>query len=114
MSFNLEGIKPVFAYGKILYNPHDCPIPDHLKVHELVHMMRQKDPQAWWKLYLSDPQFRLTEELLAYRAQYDFAKQWIKDRNQLAQFLNMIATELSSAMYGNLIDKIEATKQIKA
>lgn len=105
--------KMIFCYGDVIYNPHKLNIPDHLKIHELVHSRQQKDPKEWWNKYLKNKDFRLSQELEAYQNQYKFAKQWIKDRNVLARFLYQIASDLSSQLYGNIIDFTEAQKQIK-
>lgn len=112
------GLKPgpdtVFSDGRYLWNPSGNPIPMNLKIHEEVHMIRQGgDPDAWWDKYLSDPAFRLEEEILAYRKQYQYAKTMVKDRNELFRFLNRLADDLSSEIYGNIISKQEAIKKIK-
>ena len=112
------GLKPtpdtVFVDGRTLYNPSGNPIQTNLFVHEEVHMIRQgPDPDAWWDKYLSDPIFRLEEEILAYQKQYKYAKTMIKDRNELFKFLNRLANDLSGPIYGNLCTKAEAMKKIK-
>lgn len=112
-AFDLTGVKPVFSYRPFLYNPHNCPIPDHLLTHELVHQEQQQDPKAWWNRYLEDRDFRLEQELAAYRAQYQFGKKWIKDRNTLFRFLDALATELSGKMYGEIIGRDEALHLIE-
>ncbi len=117
MVFDLEGIKPVFTYGDKIYNPMNLKIPDHVIEHEKVHAEQQKHStfwaRLWWKKYLKNPQFRLNQELEAYKVQYQFAKKLIKDRNALARFLNQIAQDLSGKMYGNVISCGEAMNKIK-
>ena len=105
--------KMIFCYGNVIYNPYKLEIADHLKIHELVHSGQQgNNPEKWWERYLKDSEFRLNQELEAYQRQYDFAKQWIKDRNVLARFLYQIANDLSS-LYKVNISLGEAQKQIK-
>lgn len=112
------GLKPTpdtcYAYGRFLYNPSGNEIQVNLKIHEEVHMIRQNpDPDEWWDKYLKDPVFRLEEEILAYQKQYKYAKMMIKDRNELFKFLNRLANDLSSPMYGSIISKTEALKKIR-
>ncbi len=110
--FNLEGKNPVFTYGDKLYNPTGLTIPDHLLIHEQVHERQQIIPEAWWKRYLEDGEFRLSQELEAYRAQYQYIKKNVKDRNVEARFLFAIASDLSSGMYGEIISQSEALKSL--
>ena len=109
----IDSGKMIYCWGDILYNPHKLEIADHLKIHELTHSRQQIVPEVWWKRYLEDKDFRLSQELEAYQEQYKFAKNWIKDRNLLSRFLWAIARDLSSELYGNIIEFEEAKKQIK-
>ena len=111
--FDLEGKSPVFTYGDKLYNPTGLTIPDHLLIHEAVHEKQQVNPKEWWERYLIDKDFRLEQELEAYRAQYQFIKKNVKDRNIVARFLFTIAADLSSGMYKLNISQTEAMKLIK-
>ena len=110
--FDIEDKKMVFCWGDVLYNPSGLNIADHIKIHELVHSRQQVIPQAWWDKYLIDSEFRLSQELEAYRAQYQFSKKFIKDRNVLARFLWVIASDLAN-LYNVNISRQEAMKQIK-
>lgn len=104
----------IFTYGDTVYNPWKIEIPDHLQVHEEVHMVQQgKDPARWWKKYFADTDFRLSQELEAYRKQYKFACKHIKDRNAQSRFLWDLAEMLASPMYGNLISFQEALGKIR-
>ena len=103
--FDLSDKKPVFAYGHLLYNPHDLPLESHIMAHEEVHERQQVaygGVETWWRRYLTDTAFRLAQEVEAYREQYRFVKGIIKDRNRVANFLHLIATDLSSPMYGGM------------
>jgi len=105
----------VFTYGDIIYYPYmKRAIPDHLIVHEKTHSRQQgNNPAEWWDKYLADTNFRLDQELEAYQKQYAYyvAKNHnLKDR---AWFLEAIAGDLSGAMYGNLITKLDAMELIK-
>lgn len=100
----------VFAYDGVIYSK-DIPDPA-LFEHESVHIIRQNmhdnGPDGWWEEYFTNNQFRLDEEILAYKAQYKVAKRIIKDRERLFNYVNDIAGALSGPMYGNLISKSEA------
>ena len=112
--FDLKGVKPVFTYGDTIYNPHGGFVDAGLEAHELVHAIRQgEDPEAWWVQYFKDPKFRFDEELKAYRVQYGYMHNFIKDRNELARFLMRIAGDLSGTMYGSMCSQSEAMKLIK-
>lgn len=113
--FNLDGHKPVFSYGKILYVPYGADIDPHLMAHEMTHGKYQIEMgvENWWKKYLYDDTFRLDQEVEAYRAQYKRYCHDVKDGNRRAKLLNFIADSLSSAMYGNLVSKSEAMRLIK-
>lgn len=66
-----EAHKPIFAYGDAIYNPFQIPVGRELVAHESVHCARQGgNPDAWWKSYIEDKQFRFTEELLAHQEEY--------------------------------------------
>jgi len=98
-----EGI--VFTYGDTLYNPSGAHIGTDLMRHEETHTVQQEKigVKDWWKKYLSDSAFRVSQETEAYRNQYDAAKKMIRDKNALYLFRRQIATWLSGEMYGNSI-----------
>lgn len=100
----------VFTYGDTVYSPLTINLDEHLKVHEQTHMNEQAliGAEAWWKLYLKDIPFRLAQELAAYAAQYKSFSSKNKDRNVRARFLHDIAMDLSSSMYGKVINYSEA------
>ena len=101
----------VVAYGDTIY--HSKPLDPSVIVHESVHLSRQESPVQWWESYIRNKDFRFKEELLAYHAQYDFLKDTIKDRNELARHLWRLATDLSGAMYGNIVSHKDAMRLIK-
>ena len=111
--FDFEGKKPIFTFGDTIYNPHGTPLADHIIIHEEVHQKQQKDPNEWWEKYLTDKEFRLSQEVEAYREQYKYAVKYIKDKNTLAKFLHALSADLSSPMYGNIISYQEAKNKIK-
>jgi hypothetical protein len=119
------GLKPsfytLFAYGNDLYNPGGWQIPNHLMVHEETHGLRQivytedgevLGVEGWWKMYLEDSRFRFDEELMAYKAQYQYFCRWKSNVRKQTEFLCNLAVELSSELYGNLIGVEDAMKAI--
>lgn len=107
--------RTVVAYGDTIHSAR-LPLPADIEVHERVHLRQQGYTQAgaavWWKKYLDDPQFRYEQELEAYRAQYQFLRKTVKDRNALTQRTHKLAQLLSSPMYGEVVTLSEALKEI--
>ena len=105
----------IFTYGDILYRPYDVGFIDQpLMVHEETHTKQQGDsPDKWWVKYLSDDNFRLSQEIEAYQNQYKEMKVVYKDRNKVFLGLNKIAKDLSSSIYGNVISFEDAIKIIR-
>jgi len=102
-----EGI--IFTYGDTVYYPQGGELAQHLKVHEATHVQQQKAMGAkeWWDKYLVDPEFRLQQELQAYRAQYGIIKK-IRNWREQEWLISAISADLASEMYGNVITKAEA------
>lgn len=92
----------IFAYGDKIYVPSGNVLEHHLKVHEAVHCIRQKElgVDFWWSKYLTDLRFRYYEELLAHRAEYRSRIEGQPNRNQRRTALKMIAMRLASPLYG--------------
>lgn len=110
--FDLTGLKPVFTYGDTLYNPNGGEISDDLMAHEEVHEKQQAalGVGMWWDMYLSDPGFRLKQEVEAYKAQYQSLKDW--PRQYRRALLRGLAHDLSSKLYGKIIKQSQAKELI--
>lgn len=102
----LGSFNPVFAYGDILFNPTGLNIPPDLMVHEEVHSAQQRamGVEEWWEMYLKSDSFRLDQEVEAYRAQYRYFSENF-NRHRRRYELDRLASDLSSALYGNIIKK---------
>lgn len=113
-AFDLGDMRPVFAWGDTLYNPFNGVVDDALMAHEETHSRQQAKfgVEAWWKRYLRDADFRLAMEIEAYQNQYAHASGVVRDRNQLARYLQKLAMTLASPMYGNIITLSEARRAI--
>lgn len=79
-------------------------------VHEAVHLQVQEEMgnDPWWLAYLEDKDFRLEQEKLAYKAEADFIKRAIKNREHRFQYINDIAKAFASPIYGPIISWQEA------
>jgi hypothetical protein len=68
---------------------------------------------GWWRKWLEDPEFRLSQELEAYQEQYQFFVKTESNREKVNQALWSIAGMLSSKIYGSVISHSEAVLAIK-
>lgn len=106
----------VFTYKDVLHAPNlpeDQTISDDLLVHESTHTKQQgDDPDAWWKQYFDDVPFRKSQEVEAYKNQYQFAKARYGTKNA-NNLLVHLASDLSSEIYGLGITYNQAEKLIK-
>jgi len=107
----------VFSYGKDIYDPSGGGLDDALIEHEYTHQIQQldeiKDIEKWWDMYIEDPEFRLSQELEAYRYQYEYFCFVQKDREVRNRYLLTLAAAISGPNYGNIISLNEAVKKIK-
>lgn len=102
----------VYTYGFNIYS--QTAIPDHTIAHELVHVKQQLEigKDEWWKKYLNDRRFRMSQEVEAFRAQYECFKRTVKDRNQLDKSLRWLAENLAKG-YKLEINAVQAAALIK-
>lgn len=110
-SFGISWGTIVITYGDTIYSKY--PISEDLTIHEQTHIEQQAElgPEAWYDEYLSNPEFRLTQETEAYRNQIHFIRSnYPRDqRRKLEQHIyHSMAT-----MYGNMCTEEEA-KQLLA
>ena len=99
----------IFAYDNEIYS--NSPLPNHLIVHEEEHHKQQeRDGLDYWvENYLNNNEYRLQQEIEAYRAQLKS----VKDRNTRYKLQIECAKNLSSDLYGDIISYSEAMKAIK-
>lgn len=108
---NVKDNETLFAYGYILYNPGKMRLSPDMWEHEEVHERQQKEfggSKEWWDKYIVDKEFRLSQEIEAYQAQYKMMKQMIKDETIRLKLLETLAKLLSSPMYGRIISYEDA------
>lgn len=112
--FKVAGKPVIYAYGETIFNPQNIVIPPELLVHESVHGNRQgNDPAGWWKRYLVDPEFRVTEELPAHQAEFKAFCRRESHRGKREHALWQIAARLSGPLYGRAI-KYSVAKRLVA
>lgn len=112
---SLQGMeqKVVFTYYPHIYMPRQIALPPDIAIHEHVHLHQQAvlSPGLWWKAYLSNPEFRLNQELEAYGAQLHW---FTRFRNLIyKQEKHRLASDLSSEFYGNIISYGEAASRLQ-
>lgn len=112
-----KDVNAFFAYGDVIYNPSNLPIPDDIVVHEKVHMKQQKadgmTPELWWGKYLRDDKFRIDQEAKAYGAQMRYLKTIYKNREKQNELLHNLGAILSGPLYKHAIDRGMAVLLIK-
>src|SRR5258708_6911218 len=107
--------KTIYAWYDKIYNPSGTYIPKDLIIHEEVHMAQQGIfPATWWRQYLDYPEFRLDQEVEAYRAQYQYICLTNRDKNFQLRWLMGIAALLAGPMYGHLTTQPEALTLIRS
>lgn len=93
----------IITYFDTIYTNY--PLREDWYIHELTHFIRQGNgenqqlAQDFCMRYLRDRDFRLQEEILAYREQYKFRKASL-NRPQAFEYAKYLAKELSSNKYG--------------
>ena len=104
----------IFTYDGVISNFRG-EMTEDLLAHENNHIKQQSKttPEEWWKRYLKDDEFRYSQELECYRLQYIWAKNNIKDKEEVFKSLFFYSKSLSSKMYGNIRTFSEAMKDIK-
>jgi len=104
----------VFSWGNKIYAPgFASEIPPEIHWHEGVHGYRQgNDIVGWWHRYIDDVEFRLAEEIPAHQKEFQYIYEH-ENRAMRRRMLNMIASKLSSPLYGKMITPTQAKKIIK-
>lgn len=98
------------TYGDTVYSKYKLR-PD-VAVHEMVHIEQQKgiDKDEFVDRYLSDPVFRIHVEEPAYKAQAEYIKDCVSDRNLRFRLIHQLALALSGPMYGKMMSYSDALK----
>lgn len=103
----------IITYGDTVYCKH--PLDQQKIVHEQVHIDQQSEMgvEMWWRNYFIDPNFRLDQELEAYKYEVEWIRANVKDRNQKDRLISEICRVLASPIYGKLVTYTEARNLLK-
>lgn len=105
----------IVTYFDTIYT--NKPIPEDYYIHEMVHFVRQGAGEdeslarTFCIQYCENKQFRLNEELLAYKEQMKFMRGRL-NRPQAFEYAKYLAKELASEKYGNMISFGQALNDI--
>lgn len=114
-AFTIDERYVIFSYGDKIYNPGANQLPTQLIAHEKIHAEQQEKyggPALWWDMYIANAAFRFNQELEAYRGQYAWVCRTYNSRTKRAYFAGIMATDLSSPMYGSIVSRDEAFDRI--
>lgn len=100
----------VITYGNLVCSKFGDELTGDLKAHEQTHVKQQTSlgKELWWDKYFADKDFRLSQEVEAYRNQMEYAKkhypkdhyEWLFDR---------LTSDMAN-IYGKMCTKEEAIK----
>lgn len=122
-AFNVRGKPVLFAWGDRIFIPSGSPeVPQHLMAHEQAHGIRQLTFGAsmdqrtpgearivlWWRRYIDDPKFRLVEEIIGHKAEFEALCRAGGGRQERRRHLASTAAKLAAPLYGRLISVTEA------
>lgn len=118
-AFHIKGQPCLFAWGEKIYNPMNTQIHSALHCHEEVHGEQQRNfpegIEGWWRKYISEPAFRLEQEIPAHQAEFKaLLSQYGDVRNNRRRFLNHVGLRLAAPLYGRMISLSDAKKAIAA
>ena len=103
----------IYAYAPDVFSLSKKDIPADIQYHEDIHIQRQGDsPLAWWHKWLTDKDFRLEEELIAYAEQSKRVRAVMGSRASEG-CIDEAAGNLSSDLYKLGITKNQAKTLIR-
>ena len=110
----------IITYGDTYHSRIET-TPD-LIAHESVHVEQQRlvgGPENWWSKWLSDTNFRLMQELEAYRAQLAFLRNDLMSvprqerKYKMGKYYKWVAETLSGEIYGGIVSYQQAMNMIQ-
>jgi hypothetical protein len=107
--FNVAGKGVLFCWGNTIYNPDRIDVRTALVAHEETHSKQQGDDvEGWWRRYIADPAFRLSQEIPAHQREFAFVCWDGANRKKRRGYLDNVARRLASPLYGGLVDFTQA------
>ena len=103
------------VWGDVCHSKYDVR-PD-LFAHEETHSNQQMilGPEIWWNAYINDTEFRLSQEVEAYRNQIKYIKEHTREMSRpVRRFaIDTMCKQLASSVYGNIISYKKAKELLK-
>ncbi len=101
----------VITYGDTVFSKN--PISDDLIAHESVHVRQQTDmgKDIWWDRYFVDADFRLSQEVEAYKVQIAYAREHYERPHRRA--LEKHIYKSMAHMYGKMCTEEEAKQLLQ-
>lgn len=102
----------IITYGDTVYCKVE--LPDHLIAHEQTHIAQQQayGVDKWWDRYFIDKEFRLSQEIEAYRNQAKFLKNNYR-RQSRREIMRQIYKDMAK-YYGGMCSEEEAEKLLNS
>ena len=111
--FHVRGRDIIYAWGDRIYAPLGGDIPPQLMAHEKIHCARQgDDAEGWWRRYIADAAFRLDEEVLAHRIEYEVLAVG-GNRQRRRGVLLRTARRMAAPLYGPMCSVKQAKRLIQ-
>lgn len=112
-AFHVRGQPVIFAWGDTIFNPQNIDVPPCLLAHEAVHGEQQGgDIAGWWRKYIDDQHFRLTQEVPAHQA--EFRAIWKHgNRHERRSAIKITAQRLASPLYGRMLTLDRARRVLR-
>lgn len=112
-AFDVRGKPVLFAWGSYLYAPLSASVSVPLLKHEEAHGLRQRQfpsIEDWWRRYILDAEFRLEEEKIGHRAEYEALLSRTSGRAERRKMVSFVAGKLASPLYRYSFTKDEARR----
>lgn len=114
--FGVRGRAIIYAWGDTIYNPLGVLVGRELVAHEALHGARQclTGIEEWWRRYIASDDFRLEEEVLAHRAEYEaLLAEHGADRSTRRRMMHHVVVRLTHPVYQYKLAAGEARRRLK-
>ena len=102
--------KVIFTYGDTIHCKNKISLQKI--AHEVTHVEQQLKYGAdeWWERYFEDVDFRVSQEVEAYKNEIEWVKNNIWDMKNRQARIDKIIGDLSSPMYGSVVSFEQSAK----